>query len=132
MRDVCLHGRVGPCLVHWLVAAFLILNAAPALAAQPIVVQVDQTRLIELPKRAATTVIGDPLIADLSIQSGGLAVITGKSYGTTNVIVLDRDGERIIEVTGVGNPVVLVDRGDVRQPITARPNAPLYGLGCST
>ena len=31
--------------------------------------------------------IGNPLIADLSIQPGGLAVITGKGYGATNFIV---------------------------------------------
>ncbi len=119
MTDVCLCSRAGSNLIHWLVAVLLIFNAAPVLAAQPIVVQLDHARLIKLPQRTATVVIGDPLIADLSIQPGGVAMITGKDYGTTNVIVLDRDGavlaEQTIKVTGPSNPVVVVYGGDVRQ-----------------
>jgi Flp pilus assembly secretin CpaC len=45
-----------------------------------IVVFMDQARLVQLPERAANVVIGNPLIADVSIQPGGLTVITGKSY----------------------------------------------------
>jgi Flp pilus assembly secretin CpaC len=107
-------------LMHWPVAALLIFAvAAPALAAQPIVLQLDRTTLIKLPPRTATVVIGDPLIADLSIRPGGLAVITGKGYGATNVIVLDRDGavlsEQTIEVKAPGGPVVVVYSGDTRE-----------------
>ena len=39
-----------------------------------IVVFLDQARLVQLPDRAANLVIGNPLIADLSIQPGGLTV----------------------------------------------------------
>ena len=45
---------------------------------------------MQLPERASTIVVGNPLIADLTIQPGGLAVITGKGYGATNFVVLDR------------------------------------------
>jgi Flp pilus assembly secretin CpaC len=103
----------------WLLAALLTLSvSAPAHAAEPIVVQLDRTTLIKLPPRTTTVVIGDPLIADLSIQPGGVAVITGKGYGETNVIALDRDGavlaEETVEVNGPGDPIVVVDRGDAR------------------
>jgi Flp pilus assembly secretin CpaC len=103
----------------WLLAALLILAvSATAHAAETIVVQLDRTTLIKLPPQTATVVIGDPLIADLSIQPGGLAMITGKGYGETNVIALDRDGavlsEETIEVNGPGDPIVVVDRGDAR------------------
>jgi Flp pilus assembly secretin CpaC len=125
MTSVRTRGRPSSGLIHWLAAAYLILNAAPAFAAQPIVVQLDHARLIKLPQRAATVVIGDPLVADLSIQPGGLAVITGKGYGTTNVIVLDRDGavlaEQTIEVTAPGGPVVVVYHGDARQTYSCTP-----------
>jgi Flp pilus assembly secretin CpaC len=119
MRDVCVGDRAGLSLARWLVAASLILLVAvPAFAAQPIVVQLDRTWLIKLPPRTATVVIGDPQIADLSIQPGNLAAITGKGYGVTNVIVLDRDGavlsEQTIEVTVPGEPIVVVDAGDAR------------------
>ena len=52
----------------------------------------DQARLVQLPERAANVVIGNPLIADVSIQPGGLTVVTGKSYGATNFIVTDKNG----------------------------------------
>ncbi len=75
-----------------------------ALADEPITVHLDQAKILKLPDRAATVVIGDPLIADHSIQPGGLAVITGKGYGETNVVVLDKSSavlmEKIIEVKG--------------------------------
>jgi Flp pilus assembly secretin CpaC len=118
MAGVRMPGRASRGLIHWLAAVFLMLSAARALAGQPILVQLDHARLIELPQGAAAAVIGDPLIADLSIQPGGVAVITGKAYGTTNVIVLDRTGavlaEQTIEVMGPGNPVAVADRGDAR------------------
>jgi Flp pilus assembly secretin CpaC len=124
MTDVCMRGRAALSLARWrqvhrLLAALLIFSiGAPALAAEPIVVQLDRTRLIKLPPRTATVVIGDPLIADLSIEPGGRAAITGKGYGSTNVIVLDRDGavltEQTIEVKGPGDPIVVVYRGDAR------------------
>ncbi len=56
------------------VSAALAVLAAPALADEVLPVQLDQARIIKLPERAATLVIGDPLIADVSLQPGGLAV----------------------------------------------------------
>ncbi len=44
----------------------------------------DQAKVIKMPDRATTIVIGNPLIADVAIQPGGLAVVTGKSFGDTN------------------------------------------------
>ena len=43
--------------------------------------------------------IGNPLIADASLQPGGLVVLTGKGYGTTNFIALDRKGNALLEKT---------------------------------
>src|SRR5579884_3654139 len=89
----------------WLAAALCLLPlVAPAWAGEAIPVDLDSARLIQLPAAAKTVVIGNPLIADLAIQPGGLAVITGKGYGATNVIVLDKDGavlsEQNVVVTG--------------------------------
>jgi len=98
---------------HWLLAAILLLAiASPASAAEPITVFLDQARIMKLPDRAATVVVGNPLIADLSIERGGIAVVTGKSYGATNVIAMDRTGavlmEKTIEVTGPSDNIVVV------------------------
>ncbi len=49
----------------------------------------NQARLLKLPDGVATLVIGNPAIADATLQAGGLLVITGKSFGRTNLIALD-------------------------------------------
>ena len=54
---------------------------------------------MQLPERVATIVIGNPLIADASLQRGGILVITGKGYGATNMLALDRDGHVIMDKT---------------------------------
>ncbi len=104
----------------------LITLAAPATAAEPIVVFLDQARLMQLPERASTVVVGNPLIADLTIQPGGLAIITGKGYGATNFVVLDRHGavltEHSVEVTGPNDKTVVVYRGVERETYSCTPD----------
>ncbi len=68
-------------------------QAAPMkAAAADIGVLLDQARLIRLPERVSTIVIGNPLIADAAVQSGVLMVVTGKGYGITHIFGLDRRG----------------------------------------
>jgi Flp pilus assembly secretin CpaC len=120
-------GGRAPRPLRWLLGALiLIAAAAPAAAADPIVVELDQARIVKLPDRAATVVIGNPLIADVSLQHSGIGVITAKSYGATNVIALDRTGavlmERTIEVTGPSDPIVVVYRGVSRETYSCTPD----------
>jgi hypothetical protein len=120
-----LQAPLAPAL--WLAAILCMATlAAPAFAEAPIVVQLDRARLIKLPERATTVVIGDPLIADVAIQPNGLAVITGKGYGATNVIVLDKAGavlnEQTIEVKGPADPTVVVYRGTYRETYSCTPD----------
>ncbi len=126
MTDVCARGRGTIRPVVWLAISLLAASlVAPAYAATPIAVQLDRAKLIKLPERTATVVVGDPLIADLSIQPNGLAVITGKGYGATNFIVLDKDGavlaEHTIEVEGPTDPTVVVYRGVARETYSCTP-----------
>jgi len=85
----------------------------------------DQARLVKLPDRVATIVVGNPVIADAAVQSGGWMVITGKGYGMTNIIALDRGGaillEKTIEVQGPQN-VVVVYRGVDRDTYSCTPD----------
>lgn len=129
MTEESVRGRPRLVMALWLAAALasLIAVAPPASAAGPVVVHIDQARIIKLPERAVTVVIGNPLIADLSLQRNGLAVITGKGYGATNVVVLDKDGgvlaEHDIEVQGPVDPTVVVFRGaDTRETYSCTPN----------
>jgi hypothetical protein len=82
-------------------------------------------------------VVGNPLIADVAIQSGGVMVVTGKGYGNTNVVALDRAGkvllERTIEVVGPRKDVVVVYRGIDRATYSCAPYCePRITLGDST
>ena len=76
------------------------LAAEPVLAEstlrEPITVNLDQAKLVKLPERTATIVLGNPLIADAAVQPGGVVVLTAKSYGMTNMVVLDRNGATLV------------------------------------
>jgi hypothetical protein len=103
----------------WPVAAI----AEPPPAA--IAVNVDQAKLVKIPARVTTLIVGNPLIADVTLQTGGVIVVTGKGYGATNFIAMDRAGEilvdRLIEVQGPNEHVVTVYRGDKRESWSCRP-----------
>ncbi len=111
-------------------AVGLLLTPAMALAdpgpeSKSIAVNVDQAKLVKLPPKVATIVVGNPLIADVTLQPGGLIVVTGKGYGATNFIAMDRAGEvlvdRIIQVEGPTDQLVTVYRGIERESYTCMP-----------
>jgi hypothetical protein len=127
MRLMCLRGRSALRLIICLaVGAFSAAATAPAHAATPIAVQVDRATLIKLPEQAVTVVIGNPLIADMTVEPHGLGVVTGKGYGATNFIVLDKNGvvlaEHTVLVSGPSDPTVVVYRGATRQTYSCAPN----------
>ena len=86
---------------------------------------IDQARLIKLPARVATIVVGNPLIADVTLQPGGILVVTGKGYGATNFIAMDRAGDvlvdRLIQVEGPADPIITVYRGIERESLSCMP-----------
>jgi len=109
----------------FLAAALLLLPAA-ARAAETLKVVLDQATLMKLPEKVSTIVVGNPLIADVAVQSGGLVVVTGKGFGSTNLIALDRAGtvlmERSIVVSGPTGPTVQVYRGVQRETYSCTPD----------
>jgi hypothetical protein len=150
MTALCVRGQAAQGALHWLLAALVLVTigsqaladepnvkpvSAPMLSSgAPIVVAVDQATVMKLPERATTVVIGNPLIADLTIQPGNIAIVTGKGFGATNVIVMDRGGavlsEKIVEVKGPNEPVVVVYRGLTRQTYSCTPEcSPRITLG---
>jgi hypothetical protein len=90
-----------------------------------IAVNVDQAKLVKLPTRVATIVVGNPLIADVTLQGGGILVVTGKGYGATNFIAMDRAGEvlvdRVIQVEGPTDQMVTIYRGIDRESYSCMP-----------
>jgi Pilus formation protein N terminal region len=66
-------------------------GAATPAKAEDLIVKFDQSQLLRLPRPAAEIIIGNPAVADVAIQTGNLLVITGKSFGITNIIALDAE-----------------------------------------
>ena len=118
------HARFG---LRSLAAGILLWPAVGLAAPDPdrIAVYVDQAKLVKLPAKVSTIVVGNPLIADVTLQSGGIIVVTGKGYGATNFIAMDRNGEvlvdRQIQVEGPSDQLVTVYRGVERESYSCMP-----------
>lgn len=102
----------------------------PAVLAEPattaITVSVDQAKLVKLPERVATIVVGNPMIADVTLQHAGILVVTGKGYGATNFIAMDRGGQVLVDqqIQVAGPPsdqLVTVYRGVDRETYSCMP-----------
>jgi Flp pilus assembly secretin CpaC len=106
--------------------AGILIFMGPALpgAADAISVILDQARIAKLPDHTSTVVVGNPLIADVSIQAGGTMVVTGKGYGVTNLIALDRSGkvlaDQLVRVRAPSDSVV-VYRGVAQESYSCSP-----------
>jgi hypothetical protein len=89
-------------------------------------VHLDQAKLLKAPDGTATLVVGNPLVADIAVQPGGTLVVTGKGYGNTNLVALDRAGavimEHQIQVQGPLGNVVVVFRGVERESYSCTPD----------
>jgi len=107
------------------IAAAALLCAGAAAAGETLTLVLDRATVMKLPERVATLVVGNPLIADVSLQPGGVMVLTGKSFGTTNVLALDRSGavliDKSVQVHGPRDDVLVVNRGVVQESYSCAP-----------
>lgn len=100
----------------------------------PIDVNINMARVLRINSPAATVIIGNPGIADVTIQDPLTLVLTGKSYGQTNLIVLDMQGNPIadtmIEVVQMQAGVMTVYQGQNRTTLSCAPTCqPVIMLG---
>ena len=121
-------------LLAALICAPLAVQPTAAAEGEPISVKVNMARILRIPTPAATVIIGNPGVADVTIQDPLTLVLTGKSYGQTNLIVLDEIGNPIadtmIEVTQAQADLMTVYQGGVRQTLVCSPVCqPMIMLG---
>lgn len=114
-------------LVGTTAATAALCSALPAQAGDQIFrVDLNKTEVVRLPASAGSIVIGNPAIADVSIQSPNTVFVVGRGYGETNLIVMDRQGRTMmdadIQVTSV-TPThgVRLFNGSVRQTYSCAP-----------
>ena len=111
--------------------------AGPAFAVETITVALDRAKMIKVPDGTQTMVIGNPLVADVTLLKGNNSmVLTGRSFGTTNLILLDSSGtpiaESLVEVTHAPGALTVL-RGTARESYSCTPNcAPAVALGDDT
>lgn len=95
--------------------AAITLAATGVASAGEVDVALDQSRPIALPAAASGVVVGNPTVAGVSVQNNRLLFVTGRSYGSTNLIVVGENGRPIYEtrITVVPDEsnVVMLTRG---------------------
>ena len=93
-------------------AALATQTCAGAAFGDMVYVTVDKARVARIPDKTQTLIIGQPGVADVTmLKNSGMGVITGKSFGETNMIALDAQGEMLgewtIRVTGQREDLVV-------------------------
>ena len=81
-------------LLGLLFATALLALTGPAWGASDIVIQADQAKIIAVSGQPGTVVVGNPSIADVTVQDN-MVVLMGRNYGVTNLIILDRQGNQL-------------------------------------
>jgi Flp pilus assembly secretin CpaC len=116
------HLRRGGFIVATLAALSV---AGPAIAADdPIDVTIDFAKVVKITKPADTIIVGNSGIADATVGDDQTLVLTGKTAGTTNLIVLDQSGGEIMNV-------VLRVSSDIRQLTTVFYGSSRQTYSCS-
>ncbi|MDJ0613272.1 MAG: pilus assembly protein N-terminal domain-containing protein [Rhizobiaceae bacterium] len=62
-----------------------------------VLVTVDQAKVFRVSRPANTIIIGNPSIVDATIQDDQTLILTGRSFGVTNLIVLDENGDALVD-----------------------------------
>ena len=115
-------------------ACLMVAATGAAAAAADLVVRYDQSQLLRLPRPVSEVIIGNPSIADVTVQGGNLLVVTGKTFGVTNIIALDADRNVIqdqrVVVDQDDRRTVVLFKGSLRHTYTCAPTcSPALILG---
>lgn len=117
------HHRNGPKETHRfkprIAMAALALLALPALSlpalASSFTVSINETRALHLKSPASTVILGNPSIADVTVHRSGILYVLGRSYGKTNLVVLDSEGRETakmnLDVVAPASQHVTLHRG---------------------
>ena len=124
---LCLVALAGPALLpvaspDGSLTRFL---TTPAHASEPITVVVDRAKILRLTEPAGTIVLGNPAIADATMSDDRTLVLTGKSFGSTNLVILDGAGRQIADETilvrAATDQAVTVYKGVKRETLSCAP-----------
>ena len=115
--------------ISCLTLAVLLQGAGQLAAAQNndmLRVYMNHARVLRLDRPVAKVIVGNAEVADATVADPQTVVLTGKSFGTTNLLLLDVDGnpivdERILVSIDEGNTVRLYKQTE-RSVYSCAPN----------
>jgi Flp pilus assembly secretin CpaC len=86
----------------------------------------NHARVLKLDRPVSKVIIGNSEVADATVADAKTIVLTGRSFGTTNLVILDADGnamvdERILVSIDEGN-TVRVFKQTIRSVLSCTPN----------
>jgi pilus assembly protein CpaC len=80
-------------------------SAATVAGRQPLIIDIDQAQLVQLPEPATTVFVANPDIADVQVPSTSRFVVFGKKAGTTTIYAMAGDGKVTSYTVTVRHPV---------------------------
>jgi Flp pilus assembly secretin CpaC len=113
-------------------AGSIVANAQSAMTPD-LIVQYDQVVLQPLERPASQIIVGNPSIAEVSLQANNMLAITGKTFGVTNLIVLDQEQKQIFNarlMVKTDDKVVTLIRGSGSSSFACTPKCqPVLKIG---
>lgn len=96
-------------------------------------VYMNNARVLKLDRPVSKVIIGNSEVADATVADAKTIVVTGRSYGSTNIVLLDSDGnalldERIIVSIDESNTVRLF-KSTARTVLSCTPNCEQHTQG---
>ncbi|OCP20871.1 pilus assembly protein PilQ [Ensifer sp. LC54] len=81
------------------IAGVLAFVSAQAADAQDDMMRVymDHARVLKLDRPVSKVIIGNADVADATVADAKTIVVTGRNFGTTNLVILDQDGNAIVD-----------------------------------
>ncbi|MFK3777173.1 pilus assembly protein N-terminal domain-containing protein [Agrobacterium sp. NPDC089420] len=108
-------------------SVFLSGSLQPVFAQEDILrVSMNHARVLRLDRPVSKVIVGNSKVADATVADATTIVLTGRSFGTTNLVLLDEEGnpivdERILVSIDEGN-TVRVFRQTERTVLSCTPN----------
>lgn len=109
--------------VLFLIAALTVTTAAKA---EQVWLTMDQVRPIKLENPAQSIVVGNPAIADVTVQDNQNILLFGKAPGLTNIYIFDEKGDAannlVIRVRSPNTDMLTLQRGIARMTFNCTTN----------
>lgn len=109
--------------------AFAMVSPAPAAHAEEdgiLRVYMNSARVLKLDRPVSKVIVGNADVADATVADSKTIVLTGRAYGTTNLVLLDADGNAIVDerilVSIDESSTVRVFKSTARTVLSCTPN----------